>query len=456
MHSRCRAYPAFCKLTRSLHASSSRRRELFDPANVDRPSDKFDVCILELEKGRELRVVVLENGTEVGSHILSGAVIEPRALNELLPGWKDRPDRTLTQPTSSTQMRLSTANRSFCIPHPLQMAKTGTYVVSPFASRRHRRTNGRRGLPGLLTRRSRAQPRRHVYLQGAHERSRTRIHDAFESGMQFQSRVTLFAEGAHGSLSKEAIRRFKRREGRDTQTYGPGIKEVWRVDPSNHEPRPVVHSMGWPLDLHAYGGEQAYHMADGLQVTLGLVVAFDHPNPHLSPYRELQRTKHHPYFRDLLPGSSTRIAYGARVLNEGHLRSVPRLNSHGDALFGCSAGFSWVHGDLHEVRNVRPSSNIPLGILGGVVYSDIDTLLLRGRTLSTSRDKLRLSDAAHTKRASECKPTEYPSFQPPLSTDFLTSVALTGTNHAESQPVHLRAHTSPRAARGVSRTCSSS
>ncbi|KAI0665828.1 hypothetical protein C8Q78DRAFT_1083681 [Trametes maxima] len=296
-----------------------------------------------------------------------------------------------------------------------------------------------------------------------------RIKDTFEPGKEFRTRVTLLAEGAHGSFSKEAIRHFKLREGRDPQTYGLGLKEVWRVDPAKHKPGKVVHRMGWLLDIHTYGGGWTYDMADGL-VTLGL----DYSNPYLSPYRKLQyRMKHHPYFRDLLSGDAIRIAYG-----------VPKLNFPGGALIGCSAGFvniakikgthnamksgmlaaeaafdvvatqtsdapspdnladmsaydtalhkSWVHSDPHAVRNVRPSFNTPLGMLSGVVYSVIDTLLLCGRTLWTFRNTNGQSDAAHTRRA-----IAYPPFGPPLLMDILTSLALTGTNHAEDRPVHL-------------------
>lgn len=327
-----------------------------------------------------------------------------------------------------------------------------------------------------------------------------RPRDNFEPGMEFRAKVTLLAEGARGSLTKTALRRFDLQKDSDPQTYGFGVKEVWRVDPSQYRPGEVIHTMGWPLDTHTYGGGWVYHMADGL-VSLGLVLGLDYANPYLSPYRELQvsininatssplfltlqqRMKHHPYFAKLLSGDSARIAYGARTLNEGGLQSVPKLHFPGGALVGCSAGFvniakikgthnamktgmlaaeaafdalsadssapvdmsayekafkeSWVYSDLYEVRNLRPSFNTPLGIFGGIAYSGIDTLLLKGRTPWTFRNSP-MTDAAHTHRASQCTPIDYPPPQPPLSTDLMTALALTGTNHVEDQPPHLR------------------
>ncbi|KAA1474478.1 FAD/NAD-P-binding domain-containing protein [Dentipellis sp. KUC8613] len=502
----------FRRQARSLHASARRFNDAFDPETVERASDDVDVCIvgggpaglsaairlkqLEQEKGREIRVVVLEKGGEVGSHILSGAVVEPRALNELLPDWSSHDLLPSMQPATSSSMRFFTQQNSFPIPHPPQMANDGNYILSlsqftswlggvaeelgveiypGFAGASLVYTTDGQGVAGVRT--------NDVGIDRSGQPK-----DSFEPGMEFRAKVTLLAEGARGSLSKTAIRKFNLRKNSDPQTYGMGVKEVWRVDPKQYQAGKVVHTMGWPLDMHTYGGGWVYHMADGL-VSLGLVIGLDYANPYLSPYRELQRMKHHPYFAELLSGDSERLAYGARTLNEGGLQSVPKLHFPGGALIGCSAGFvnvakikgthnamktgmlaaesafdaieaspeesetpvdmsayetafknSWVYSDLYEVRNLRPSFNTSMGVLGGVLYSGVDSLILKGRTPWTFRNSS-ISDAKHTRRAAECKPIDYPPPQAPLSTDLLTALALTGTNHAEDQPAHLRVRT---------------
>ncbi|KAF9219207.1 hypothetical protein BS17DRAFT_804516 [Gyrodon lividus] len=504
----CIAFPASL---RSFHFAAPRCRELFDPTAVERISEKVDVCIvgagpaglsaairlkqLEQERGKEFRVVVLEKGAELGSHILSGAVIEPRALAELLPDWSSMDKHPLKQPATLSMMRFLTKSLAIPIPHPPQMSNDGNYITSlsqfcvwlggvaeelgvevypGFAGAGLVYGEDGKSIAGVRTNEA------GLDRQG-------RMKENFEPGMEFRAKVTLIAEGAHGSLSKELINKFDLRRDSDPQTYGIGLKEVWRVDPSQYRPGEVVHTMGWPLDYRTYGGGWVYHMADGL-VSLGLVIGLDYPNPYLSPYKELQRMKHHPYFTRLLSGSSTRIAYGARTLNEGGLQSVPKLNFPGGALIGCSAGFvniakikgthnamksgmlaaeaaadvltesseaahdapsdmgkydaalrkSWVWSDLNEVRNLRASFDTPLGIWGGIAYSGLDSLFLKGRTLWTFRNKRKITDAAHTRSAYRFKHIVYPAPQPPLSTDLLTSLALTGTNHAEDQPVHLR------------------
>ena len=403
--------------------------------------------------------MVPNSRSSAGAHILSGAVIEPRALNELLPNWKERDDHPLKQPALSSSMRFLTSSMSIPIPHPPQMNNKGNYIVSlsrftawlgsiaeelgvevypGFGGAQIIYSDNKKSVQGVIT--------NDVGLD-----REFRMKDTFEPGMAFKAKVTLLAEGAHGSLSKQVIKHFDLRKDADPQTYGMGVKEVWHVDPAKHVPGKVVHTMGWPLDWQTYGGGWIYHMDGGL-VSLGLVIGLDYENPYLSPFRELQRMKHHPLFADLLKGGE-RIAYGGRVLNEGGIQSVPKVAFPGGALVGCSAGFvnvakikgthnamksgmlaaesafsaiqaadenaesesseqatdmtpydtalrnSWVWEDLMEVRNLRPSCNTPLGIWGGIAYSGVDSLLLKGRTPWTFRNKTKMTDAQHTKRA---------------------------------------------------------
>ncbi|KAH7101308.1 hypothetical protein BKA62DRAFT_192897 [Auriculariales sp. MPI-PUGE-AT-0066] len=490
---------------RQLHTSAMvRERETFDPNTVERASDEVDVCIvgagpaglsaairlkqLEQESGREIRVVVLEKAGEIGAHIVSGAAIEPRALNELLPDWQSRSGHPLVQPATSSHMYFLTEKLAIPIPHPPQMGNKGNYLVSLSQFVAWLGTvaeeQGVEIYPGFagasLLYNDSGDAVQGVMTNDVGLDRKFRMKDSFEPGMEFRAKVTLLAEGAHGSLTKTAVKQFDLRKNSDPQTYGFGIKEVWRVPEDKWKPGRVDHTLGWPLDAHTYGGSFMYHMADR-HVHLGLVVGLDYANPHMSPYREFQRMKHHPYFANVLTGGE-RVAYAARVLNEGGLQSLPKLHFPGGALLGCSAGFlnvakikgthtamksgmvaaeaafaalqsenaapadmsqyeedmkkSWVWKELKEVRNMRPSFNTRLGIWGGMAYSGIDSLFVKGHVPWTFRHKG--SDASHTKRASECKPIEYPPFQPPLSTDLLTSLALTGTNHAEDQPVHLR------------------
>ncbi|CAE6474234.1 unnamed protein product [Rhizoctonia solani] len=422
---------------------------------------------LEKEKGRELRVVVLEKGPEVGSHIVSGAVVEPRALNELLPDWKDMPDHPLTVPASISHMKFLTSKYAIPIPHPPQMSNKGNYVVSLSQFVRWlgsvAEESGVEIYPGFAG----AQllydvdgAVRGVATHDAGLDKRFHTKPSFEPGMAFRARVTLLAEGAHGSLTKQAVKRFNLRAGKEPQTYGIGVKEVWRVDPKNHRPGEVIHTMGYPIDWRTYSGGFVYHMDGGL-VSLGLVIGLDYANPYISPYKELQKLKHHPYFASLLEGGE-RVAYAGRTLNEGGFQSIPKTDFAGGALIGCSAGFvnvpkikgshtamksgmlaaeaaydevvkgdeegeapeiqaatpsispfttkagnmeayttaltrSWVWSELKDVRNVRPSFATPLGIWGGIAWSGLDTILLRGKVPWTWG--FGGTDAQHTKKA---------------------------------------------------------
>ncbi|GAA5918890.1 hypothetical protein JCM1841_006663 [Sporobolomyces salmonicolor] len=492
----------------------------FNLEDVERVTDEVDVCIvgagpaglsaairlmkLAQDKGEEIRVVVLEKGAEVGAHILSGAVIETRALDELIPDWKEL-GAPLNQPALSDSMRWLTPTSSFPMPHPPQMTNKGNYIISlskltrwlaeqaeelgveiypGFAGAKLLYTEDGTGIRGVQT--------NEIGLDKNFQPKET-----FEPGMDFHAKLTLLAEGCHGSLSKQLISKFNLREGKDPQTYGLGVKEVWKVKKEKHEPGKVQHTLGWPLDNTTYGGTWLYHMEDEM-VSLGIVVGLDYKNPYISPYKELQRLKHHPLFADLLEGGEC-IAYGARALNEGGYQSIPKLTFPGGGIIGDSAGFlnvpkikgthtsmksgmlaadaafsaltslpegyeasspdavpvdmsayeklfeeSWVAKELKEVRNVRPSFHSALGNLGGMMYSGVDTLLLKGRTPWTFHHPE--EDYAATKPASEFKPIDYPAPDGVLSFDILTSVSRTGTNHAEDQPVHLHLEKANRAA----------
>ena len=323
------------KSTRFLHPSPLRqeKREPFDPTTVERVTDDVDVCIvgggpaglsaairlkqLEQERGKEIRVIVLEKGPEVGeyhrkttyspnhcsrilllgSHILSGAVIEPRALNELLPSWLESADNPLTQPATSSSMKFLTSKRAIPIPHPPQMNNKGNYIVSlsQFAAWLGAKAEelGVEIYPGFagagVVYSEDGEKVLGVRTNEVGIDKHGKMKESFEPGMEFRAKVTLFGEGAHGSLTKGLIKKFSLRSASQAkhQTYGIGLKEVWRVDPSQYRAGEVVHTMGWPLDWKTYGGGWVYHMDGGL-VSLGLVIGLDYANPWLSPYQEFQ------------------------------------------------------------------------------------------------------------------------------------------------------------------------
>lgn len=249
------------------------------------------------------------------------------------------------QPATSDAMKYLTPTGSIPLPHPPQMSNKGNYIVS--LSRvtawlgEQAEELGVEVYPGFagasLVMAEDGKSVKGVCTGDVGIDRQGHRKDSFEPGMQFNAKCVLIAEGAHGSLSKIAQKHFNLREGVDPQTYGIGLKEVWKVDPEKHQPGKIVHTIGWPLDIKTYGGSWCYHMQDGL-VSLGLVVGLDYENPYLSPYKEFQRMKHHPVFKELLEGGEC-VAYGARALNEGGLQSIPKLYFPGGALIGCSAGF---------------------------------------------------------------------------------------------------------------------
>lgn len=481
--------------------------EAFDPRTIDRESDQVDVCIvgggpaglsaairlkqLANEAGNEeFRVLVLEKASEIGAHTLSGAVIQPTAINELIPNWlaEDNPDRfehaTLT---TKDKMKFLLKNSSFPIPAPPQMHNKGNYIVSlnQFTKWLGERAEevGVEIYPGFAA--SEVLYNTDGSVKGVATNDlgiskEGKRKESFERGMEFHARITLFAEGCHGSLTKQVIKKFDLRSESQPQTYGLGVKEVWEVQPEKFQKGLVVHSLGYPLPADTYGGGWMYHFGENM-VSIGIVIGLDYPNPWMSPYQEFQRMKLHPMYRGVLEGGKC-ISYGARALNEGGFQSIPKCAFPGGALIGDTAGFlnvpkikgthsamksgmlaaeatwtalgntdkgtvflydyedslrkSYIWKELYEVRNMRPSFHSPLKLYGGMMWSGLDSFILKGRVPWTFKHKGQ--DSAQTKTADQCKKIEYEKPDGKVTFDILTSVSRTGTTHEEDQPVHLQ------------------
>ncbi len=433
--------------------------------------------------GSELSVCVVEKGSEVGAHILSGAVIEPRALEELFPDWRER-GAPLNTAVNEDRFLFLTTEKAYKLPTPPQMHNDGNYIVSLGNVVRwlgqQAEELGVEIYPGFAA----AEVLYHA--DGSVKGIATgdmgiekngEPGPNHQPGIELHARQTVFSEGCRGSLTKGLLSKFNLRDGVDPQTYGIGIKELWEVSPEVHQPGLTVHTVGWPLTRDVYGGSFLYHLENN-QVAVGFVVGLDYANPHLSPYEEFQRFKTHPEIRKFFEGGR-RISYGARALSEGGFQSVPRLTFPGGLLVGDTAGFlnvpkikgthmamksgieaaealfahlaadgqsgnetlgyperlrqSWLWDELHQVRNIRPSFR--WGLFGGIAYSALDTFLLKGRAPWTLRHH---ADHSQLKKASECAPIVYPKPDGKISFDRLSSVFISATNHAEEQPCHLR------------------
>ncbi|MBW6396239.1 electron transfer flavoprotein-ubiquinone oxidoreductase [Roseomonas sp. HJA6] len=427
-------------------------------------------------------VCLVEKGSEIGAHILSGAVLEPRALDELIPDWRDDPP-ALATPAAEDRFMFLTETKAYKLPTPPQMNNHGNYIVS---------------LGNVCRWLGAKAEALGVEIYPGFAASETIIEDGvvkgvvagvmgitkdgeegpnYQPGMELRARYTLFSEGCRGSLTKKLFETFNLRDGVEPQTFGIGIKELWQVPKANHKPGTIWHSTGWPLKSDTYGGSFLYMLGEDL-ISTGFVVGLDYPNPWLSPFEEFQRFKTHPSVKPFFEGGK-RIAYGARAINEGGFQSIPKLVFPGGMLIGCTAGFlnvpkikgthtamksgmlaaeavaaalpnesapaqldgysdavknSWIWPELNAVRNIRPGF-AKWGLFGGMLNAALETYVTRGNspwTLAHHKDNESL------KKASESEKIAYPKPDGVLTFDRLSSVFLSNTNHEEDQPAHLK------------------
>ena len=448
---------------------------------------------LAAEKGQDVSVVVLEKGSEPGAHILSGAIMDPRALTELIPDWKEK-GAPLTQPVTDDAMvflgeKSALRTPNFLLPacfqnHGNYIVRLG-YVVKWLGEQAE--ALGVEIFPGFAA--AEVLYNEDGSVKGVATGNMGIGKDGeptgeFQLGMELHAKYTIFAEGSRGHLGKQIIAKYQLDAGKDPQSYGLGIKELWEIDPARHKPGFVMHTAGWPMDSKTYGGAFLYHLDDN-KVTLGFITGLDYANPYLSPFEEFQRWKTHPNIRYYLEGDESkgikpakRLGYGARAITAGGLLSLPKFVFPGGALVGCDAGFlnvsritgshaaiktgmlaaeaaydaivagrqgdelgayveafenSWLYEELNKSRNFK--AWFKKGLTTATLMNGIEQFVLKGNIPWTlHRDK---PDHAYLKPAAECKPIDYPKPDGKLTFDRLSSVFISNTNHAEDQPAHL-------------------
>jgi electron-transferring-flavoprotein dehydrogenase len=446
-----------------------------------------------LEAGKEISVCVVEKGSEVGAHILSGAVFEPRALEELFPNWKELGAPLNTPVKRDDIYLLKNAKKASKLPNmlvPKTMHNEGNYIIS-LGNLCRWLAQQAEGLgveiyPGFAAQEALIDENGVVrgIITGdlGVDREGQPKEGYYTPGMELRGKYTLFAEGCRGHIGKQLIKKYNLDSDADAQHYGIGIKEIWDIDPARHEAGLVVHTAGWPLSLvdsENTGGSFLYHLENN-QVVIGLIVDLSYSNAYLSPFDEFQRYKHHPVIKQYLEGGK-RVAYGARAICKGGLNSLPKMVFPGGALIGCDLGTlnfakikgshtamksgmlaadaaaeallagnaggdtlngyvdafkaSWLHDELFRSRNFGPAIH-KLGVFLGGAFNYIDQNWFGGKMPVTLRDTT--PDYAHMKPAAECRKIDYPKPDGKLSFDKLSSVFLSNTNHEEEQPCHLR------------------
>jgi len=446
---------------------------------------------LAAEKEQDISVVVLEKGSEPGAHILSGAIMDPKALTELIPDWKER-GAPLQQPVTDDAYMFLGEKIGIRVPNlflPPFADNHGNYIVRLGDVVKwlgeQAEALGVEIFPGFAAAEVLYNEDGSVKGVATGNMGITKEGepgDSFQLGMELHAKYTLFAEGARGHLGKQVIARYQLDEGRDPQSFGIGIKELWEIDPARHQPGFVMHTAGWPMDSKTYGGAFLYHLPDN-KVALGFVVGLGYTNPYLSPFEEFQRWKTHPHIRWYLENeagevTAKRLSYGARAINASGLNALPKYVFPGGALIGCNAGFlnvgrikgshaaiktgmlaadaafealvaqrqhdelnaftenfenSWLHTELNKDRNFK--NWFKYGLTVATLMNGFEQFVLRGHIPWTlHRDK---PDHAYLKPASQCQPIAYPKPDGKLTFDRLSSVFISNTNHEENQPAHL-------------------
>lgn len=424
-----------------------------------------------------ISIAIIEKGSEVGAQILSGAVFETQALDELIPDWKEQ-GAPLHTPVSEDRLLFLTENKSWRVPRgllPQQLLNHGNYIVSlanlcrwlaeKAAAMGVEIYPGFAGAKILFDNNNRvrgvATGAKGVAKNGEHK-------PEYLEAVELQAKYTLIAEGCRGSLAEQLMQHYRLRETCDPQTYGIGVKEIWEIQPEHHQAGLVQHTAGWPLQNDVYGGSFLYHL-ENHQIAVGFVLGLDYQNPYLDPYEEMQRFKLHPHIRPIFAGAR-RIGYGARALNEGGLQSIPKLTFPGGALIGCAAGFlnvakikgshnamksamlaaeaihrndldsyetalrdSWVYEELYTARNFRPFFRYGLKL--GTLLGGLELKLFQGKTPWTLHHHR--SDRRYTLKADQCQKIIYPPHDGVISFDRMSSVYLANIQYDENQPVHL-------------------